>query len=172
MVNKVMSWEYLQNKGVTCFLCVCSVAQSCLSLWDPMHWSPPGSSVHGIFQARILGWVAISYSKGSSRPRNRTPVSCGSCIGRRILYHWATWEALSQFYNLPVCSSYIKAEKDIVTSFLSFFYWSMGDLQPCLSFWCITKWFRHFPYSFPFLFIFFSITAYYRILNIVPCAIQ
>ena len=41
-----------------------------------MHWSPPGSSVHGILQARILEWVTISFSRGSSRPRNQTEVSC------------------------------------------------------------------------------------------------
>ena len=54
-----------------------------------MDCSPRGSSVYGISQARILEWVAISYSRGSSRPRNRTHVSC---IGRRVLYHWPTWE--------------------------------------------------------------------------------
>ena len=47
------------------------------------------SSVHGIFQARILGWVAIFYSRESSQPRDWTHVSCISCIGRRILCHWA-----------------------------------------------------------------------------------
>ena len=56
----------------------------------------PGSSVHEIFQARILEWVAISYSRGSSQHRDWTHLSC---IGRRILYHWATWEAQS------ICSS-------------------------------------------------------------------
>ena len=54
-----------------CCLCV-SVTQSCLSLCDPIDCSPPGSSVHGILQARILEWVAIPYSRGSSRPRDRT----------------------------------------------------------------------------------------------------
>ena len=63
-----------------------------------MDCSPPGSSVHGISQARVLGWVAISYSRGSSQPRDWTRISCVSCIGRRILYHWAIWEALS-FYT-------------------------------------------------------------------------
>ena len=52
------------------------VAQSCLTLCDPVVCSLPGSSVHGIFQARILEWVAISFSRGSSRPKNRTWVSC------------------------------------------------------------------------------------------------
>ena len=51
------------------------VAQSCLTLCDPMDCSPPGSSLHGILQARILEWVAISSSRGSSRPRDRTWVS-------------------------------------------------------------------------------------------------
>ena len=51
------------------------VAQSCPTLCDPMDCSLPGSSVHGIFQAKILEWVAISLSRGSSRPRDRTQVS-------------------------------------------------------------------------------------------------
>ena len=71
-------------------VCVCSVAQSCLTLCDPMDCSPPVSS--GIFQARILEWVAISYCKGSSQPRDWTQISCISCTGRWILYHWATFD--------------------------------------------------------------------------------
>ena len=65
-------------------------AQSCLILWDTLDYSPPGSSVHGIRPARILKWVAISSSRGSSQPRDRTCVSCISCFGRRILYHLVT----------------------------------------------------------------------------------
>ena len=52
----------------------------------------PGSSVHKIFQARIPEWIAISYSKGSSQPRDWTHVSCISCIVRWILYHCIIWE--------------------------------------------------------------------------------
>ena len=48
------------------------VAQLCLTLCDPMDCSPPGSSVHGILQARILQWLAISFSRGSSPPRDQT----------------------------------------------------------------------------------------------------
>ena len=70
-------------------VCVVLVAQLCLTLGGPLDSSPPGSSVHGILQARILDRVAISYSRQSSQPRDS-----GSCIGRQILYHWATWEAL------------------------------------------------------------------------------
>ena len=55
-------------------------------LCDPMDYSPPGSSVHGISQPRILEWVAICYSRRSSWPRNRTCVSHVSYIGRQILY--------------------------------------------------------------------------------------
>ena len=52
-----------------------SVSWSVVSLCNPMDCSPPGSSVHGIFQARILEWVAISSSRGSSQPRDQTQVS-------------------------------------------------------------------------------------------------
>ena len=54
----------------------CSVAQSCPALCDPRHGSMPGSSVRGISQAGILEWVAIPFSRGSSRPRDQTRVSC------------------------------------------------------------------------------------------------
>ena len=60
-------------------------AQSCLTLCDPMDWSPPGSSLHGISQARILEWVAIFSSRRSSQPRDRTSVSYISWIGRHAL---------------------------------------------------------------------------------------
>ena len=68
-------------------VCMCSVAQSCPTLCDPVDCSPPGSPVHGIVHARILEWIAISYFRGSSQLRDRTLISCISCIGRRILYH-------------------------------------------------------------------------------------
>ena len=63
---------------------------SCFShvwLCNPMDCSPPGASVHGILQARILEWVAISFSRRSSPPRDRTCVSYISCISRQVLYH-------------------------------------------------------------------------------------
>ena len=69
-------------------MCACSVMSDC----DIMDCNPPGSSVHGISQARILEWFAISYSKGSSKSRDRT---CVFCIGRQILYHCTTWEVLN-----------------------------------------------------------------------------
>ena len=58
--------------------------QSCPTLWDPLDCSLPGSSVHGILQARILEWVAMPSYRGSSQPRDQTHVSYA---GRRVLYH-------------------------------------------------------------------------------------
>ena len=58
----------------------CSVTQSCPTLCDPLDYSPSGYSVHGIFQARIQQWVAISSSRGSSWPRDWTHISCVSCV--------------------------------------------------------------------------------------------
>ena len=77
------------------------VTQSCLTLCDPVDCSPLGSSVHGILQARILEWVAISFSRGSSQPRDRTRVSC--IPGRRFTL-CAAREALGAPKN-KVCHS-------------------------------------------------------------------
>ena len=68
------------------------LAQLCPTLCDPVDCSPPDSSVHGILQARKLEWVAIPSCRGSSGPRNRSPVSCISCTDRQILYHRTTQE--------------------------------------------------------------------------------
>ena len=68
---------------------LCSDAQ-CLSLCDPLDCPPPGFSVHGVLQARILEWIAISSSRGSSQPRGQTCVTCVSYTERRILYHRVT----------------------------------------------------------------------------------
>ena len=68
--------------GIILRVSVC--AQLCPTLCNPMGCSPPGCSVHGISQARILEWVAISSSGGSSQPRDQTHVSCASCIVSRL----------------------------------------------------------------------------------------
>ena len=65
------------------------VTKSCLTVCDRMDYSLPGSSVHGILQARTLEWVAISFSRGSSQPRNQTQVSC---IAGRFFTNWAIRE--------------------------------------------------------------------------------
>ena len=64
----------------------CSVVSDC----DPMDYSPPGSSVYGILQARILEWVAICFSRGSSQHRDQMRISC---VGRYVLYDCASREA-------------------------------------------------------------------------------
>ena len=76
------------------------IAQSCPTLCNPIEYSLPVSSAEGIFQARILERVAIPFFRGSFQPRDHTRISCQvSCIGRQILYHWATWEALRYTIN-------------------------------------------------------------------------
>ena len=71
-------------------LCVCACvhvhAQLCLTLCDPLYCSLPGSSVHGILQARILEWVAMPSPRGPSPRRDQTCISCVSCFGRQVLY--------------------------------------------------------------------------------------
>ena len=75
----------------TTIICCCLVTESWLTLCDPMHCRLPGSSVLRISQARLLEWVAISFSRGSSLPRDGTHFSC---VVRQILYHWVTGRAL------------------------------------------------------------------------------
>ena len=92
-----------------CCAVLCLVAQSCLTLWDPMDCSPPSPSVHEILQATILEWVAISSSRGSSQPRDQV---CIFCIDR-ILYHCITWEAqggilLNYKKESAICSNMVE----------------------------------------------------------------
>ena len=69
--------NYFLKSSILPALCVraYSAAQSCQTLYHPMDWSPPGSSVHGILRLRILEWVVIPFSWESSQPRDRTQVS-------------------------------------------------------------------------------------------------
>ena len=71
-------------------VCVFSHAQLFVTPWTI--YSSPGSSVHGILQARILEGIVISFSRGSSWFRDQTQVSWVSCIGRQVLYHCAIWD--------------------------------------------------------------------------------
>ena len=72
----------------------------CPTVCNPMDFSPPGSSVHGIFQAKILEWVAIPFSRGPSQAKDWTHVSCVSCIAGGFLTCWAIGEALLFTSNL------------------------------------------------------------------------
>ena len=78
-----------------------------------MDCSPPGSSVPGISQAGILEWVAISFSRGSSQPRDRTRVFC---TGRWSLYRWATREALITY--TPVLNSHLQGSQERILTCL------------------------------------------------------
>ena len=80
---------YLPYMCMYSYIVNSEVAQSCPTLCDPMDCSLPGSSVHGIFQAIVLEWIAISFSRGSSQPRDQTRVSC---IVDRSFTVWATRE--------------------------------------------------------------------------------
>ena len=90
-IRKDKMWKMKLSYCLSDYICCCSVAKWCLTLCDLMDCSPPDTSVHWISQARILEWVAISFSRGSSPPRDQTHVSC---TRRQIHYHWATREAL------------------------------------------------------------------------------
>ena len=74
-------------------------------LCDPMNCSLPGSSVHGILQARILESVAMPSSKGSSQPKDQNSISLVSCIGKQILGHWATWETRNVMFQFQFSCS-------------------------------------------------------------------
>ena len=111
-INHVfLSWVSLVHMLVT---------QLCLTLCDPMDCSPPGSSVHGILLARILEWVAIPCSRGSSPPRNGTWVSC--IAGRRFTV-WDTREALYSSYTQ--IQSYVPALSQLTWA------WLIGDFHFC-----------------------------------------
>ena len=124
--SSILAWEIprteepggLQSHGVTKsqtrlsdftsfhfhFLCTnrkakVKVTESCPTLCSPMDCSPPGSSVYRILQARTLKWVAISFSKGSSQPGDRTQVSC---IAGRLFTVWATKEAHIHIMNIQI----------------------------------------------------------------------
>ena len=92
---------------------ICLHAQSHLTLCNPRDCSLPGLSVHGIFQARILEWVAISYSRGCFQPRDQTQVSCVSCIGRQIIYlcHLGSPTNMHAHFQKEKCACFSKGSK-------------------------------------------------------------
>ena len=135
-------------------------AQVCLILGDSMDCSPPGSSVYGILQARILEWVVTSYSRKSSSPRDWTQVSFISCTGRQILYHCTSWDSPSNATELPneaflLSTAFPNKESDFVSINVnvnmhlvvrpisdlprgtlppqmgSFRFWKQNEIRPC-----------------------------------------
>ena len=93
----MMELMFQMNRSISLFfiICVCVlVVQSCLTLCDAMNRSPPGSSVHGFLQARILEWIAIPFSTGSSWPKDQGLVFC---ITGRFFTIWATGKSFSLY---------------------------------------------------------------------------
>ena len=117
------------------------VTKSCPTLCDPLDYSRPGSSVHEILQARILEWVAISFSRGSCWPRNQTHISC---IAGRLFTDWAVREAGMN-----------------KTSYLSFLFYSLFILADWFTQICCIKW----SASKSLLNFQLKITTYFVILN-------
>ena len=129
--NEWWLWALFHTLGsLAVFLCDVKwseVAQWCPTLCNPMDYSLLGSSVHGIFQARVLEWVAISFSRGSSWPRDRTQVS--HTVGRRYTI-WATREVLplwSAHLNLShtfverVVCSFLTASRELCLLWIGLF---------------------------------------------------
>ena len=113
-------FRYLLDCGTSCLKV--KVAALCLTPCGPVDCSPPGASVHGIFQARILEWVAIPSSRRSCQPRDRTQASC---TGGGFLTIWATREALKALVKA------IKKKKDTLSD-NSWYFPSPGNLGCCL----------------------------------------
>ena len=103
--------------------CLCTRAQSCLTLCDPMDCSPPGSFVHGILQARILERVAISFSRGSFWPRDRTPTPLMSPALTGGFFITAS----------PVCQLFVR----IGHGTMDWFQIGKGVLQGCILSLCL-----------------------------------
>ena len=113
------------------------VAQSCPTLCNPMDCGPSGSSVHGILQARILEGVSILFSRGSSRPRDWTQVSC---FAGNFFTVWATREGVKR-WGSPLELSFL-------------FYWNIIGLQCCVNLCSIAKWFSY-TYIYIYTYTFF-----------------
>ena len=89
---------YIQHIHIYIYLyiytCAWQLLQSCLTFWDPMDCSPPGSSVYGIFQAKLVEWVAMPSSRASFWPRDWICISCVSCVAGGFFTRWVIGEAL------------------------------------------------------------------------------
>ena len=123
------------NTGENTGLCkpdcwCCLVPNSCLTVCDPVGFSPSASSVHGIPQARRLEWVATSFSRGSSWPRDQTHVSY---IGKQFLYSWATRDGHDNQTAEPVALATIVLSS--AKSLHLLIIWSVG-----LDRWVRSKW--------------------------------
>ena len=111
-VKATKRFQWLNYGHIGCYGMHGKLRQSCLTLCDSMDCSLPGSPVHGILQVRILEWVAMPSSRGSSRPRNWTCVSYVTCTGRWVLLHWSHLGSPGCYgqnvnYLLPILESFM-----------------------------------------------------------------
>ena len=128
----------------------------------PTDSNSPDSFTNGIPQARILEWVAISYSRGSSQTRDWTCISSVFYIGRGILYHWVAWEALNivlavgfflnSFYWVEEITSY--------SYIVRYFYHISYHVSYIISYHIIEFWFRQMSFHVFFLLFFFNHSFY------------
>ena len=118
-INTNLNINVLYNLKVLALVRLSEVTQSCLTLCDPMNCSLPGSLVHGIFQARILEWVTICFSRVSSQPRDQT---LGLLHRGQMLYHLSHQGSpnINVLYNLKV----------LVTPVMSNSLWPMDCSPP------------------------------------------
>ena len=116
-------------------MCI-KLLQLCLTLCSPMNYSPAGSSVQEILQARILEWVAISFSRGSSQPRNRTCITYSSYFGRQVLYTSASLY-IRQNVNKSILFIYL-----FIFPFI-FISWRLITLHYCSGFCHTLTWISH-----------------------------
>ena len=88
----------------------CLVTKSVQHFGNHLDFSPPCSFVHGISQARTLEWFAISFSRGTSWPKDQIHISCISCIGRQVLYHCAFRRIVQKGPEGPTMRFHLKLE--------------------------------------------------------------
>ena len=126
------------------------IAQLCLTLCDPMGCNLPGSSVHGILQAKILEWIAISFSRGSSQPRDPKP---RSCIAGRFFSIWATKEALVDYNKIEErkdtsiwTNVYLAGKQNEMEKFI-YHVSKKGTLKVHFPFYCAQSWYSVKPWS-------------------------
>ena len=120
--------------------------QSCLTLCDPMKCGWPGSSLHGIVQARTLEWIAVTISRGSSWPESQNNISYFSCIGSQVLYTTSSDMVIS-YYIMKILKTY--NECFCLNWFLFFIHiWLLlqGNLSLC------AYWFKNTGNSFYVIF--------------------
>ena len=150
--NSSFSWVYLSLSPspftsllslAVCKPSLCSVTQLCPTLFYPMQCSLPGSSFHGILQARILNWGAMPSCRGSSQPKDQTWVSCISSIAGRFFTHWATKACSDNYF---VFLHFFFFGKILITLSLKLSEKSIGFLT-CLTFF---KGYSILPYSLNF----------------------